>query len=111
MINYVCKELNVDPGNLEERQRVEVAIKNDVATWLKDKQRKTKVKVTLDLQELPLELFPQGSRLPGMFSEVLDYRNDINHAGMRKDLKKPQDIKDKLHKLVAEMNRELLAKR
>lgn len=111
MINYVCKGFNVDPSDQQERDRIENAIRKDVDTWKKDQQRKRKVKVTLDLIELPLDLFPQDSELLDMFNRLFGLRNDINHAGMRLDPKPAKTLRNELHELVSKMNRLILEKK
>ncbi|MGD9819244.1 MAG: TIGR02221 family CRISPR-associated protein, partial [Desulfomonilaceae bacterium] len=108
MISQVCAWLEVDPYDFDQRERIEGLIKHDVKMWQKEQDRKSRVKVTLDIQEPPYEIFRQKPELLVMFSKILPLRNDINHAGIRKDPKPPRTLKHELDQLVSQMKKVIL---
>lgn len=101
MIGYVCKGYGEDPEDYIARKRIEDCIRFDVHTWIDFKNDERKKRYQL-APEPPLSVLKDKKDLLELFCTLFDYRNDINHAGIRRDPATPKTLIDGLNELISQ---------
>jgi CRISPR-associated DxTHG motif protein len=101
MIGYVCGGYGVDPEDYPMRKRIEDCIGNDVHAWSDHKKNKHKNLNEVRTQP-PLMVLKGKPELLDLFGRLYDYRNDINHAGIRKSPSDPKTLIDGLNQLISQ---------
>jgi hypothetical protein len=101
MIGYVCDGYGVDPEDYPMRKRIEDCIGNDVHAWSDHKKNKRK-NLNEARIEPPLMVLKGKPELLDLFGRLYDYRNDINHAGIRKSPSDPKTLIDGLNQLISQ---------
>jgi len=107
LINYVCKGYRIDFSNFEERVRIEENIGKDLSMWHECQQPKRKGgsgKIGTPL----LCIFQGKLDLLKVFDQLFGLRNDINHAGMRRNPGSAKTLTKELRKLISKVRKLLL---
>lgn len=101
LIGYVCQGFKIDPHDFGMRERMEDCIGKDVNVWNRNVTLHGGTETTAMLDSLPLVVFKQKQELLEIFSPVMKLRNDINHAGMRREALDPATLRSELQRLVS----------
>jgi CRISPR-associated Csx2 family protein len=99
MIGYVCDGYGTDPEDYPARKRIEDCIGSDVHAWSDHKKNQRKKPEKPDT-EPPLMMLKGKPELLDLFGRLYDYRNDINHAGIRKSPSDPKTLIEGLNQLI-----------
>lgn len=87
LVSWVMLQLGLaDFTHLSSRQRIEHAVGAEAADYRQSCEKKT------PFQPLFLKDLPNIERLMGLWLALTEVRNDIDHAGMRRDPGKPDDL-------------------
>jgi CRISPR-associated Csx2 family protein len=109
LISYVCSGYAIDPSDFAGRDQVEKAIGQDLGMWHEYLMLRKHKKQNADSVKKPfLSIFQDKLDLLKIFDKLFSLRNDINHAGIRKNPVPAQTLIRELGNLIDDVKQLLL---
>lgn len=99
VINWCMLQLGLSNfTDLQARRRVESVLGAEAHDYLESRRKKS------SFQSLFMREMPQLEDLLGLWLDLTDVRNDINHAGMREKPGKPEELQTRILACVKSIN-------
>jgi hypothetical protein len=99
VINWCMYQLGLDKfTDLPNRRRIESVLGAEAHDFLESRKKK------LAFHSLFMREIPKLDDLLGLWLELTDVRNDINHAGMRENPGKPEELQARIQSCVKLIN-------
>lgn len=103
--SYIIDNFGKDYNNLEERQSLSSALKIIEENIAEDRWRGNR-----ELIRFYVDRKDKIISIAKIYNELSEYRNDLNHAGYRSNVKKESDIREKLSSFFQKVKDEITLK-
>lgn len=110
VISYICARHNIDLDDRNKRELVSSALHIKKFDKPKEEQRVNDDSLRPLLEELLNDALLNQKFFVNEVYDLLQLRNDYNHCGMRSNKMKPNDMKEKINRLLGYISYELYKK-